>query len=198
MKNRILSVMLYMMLSVVAVSVQAQVAQKKQESVKQKEFTDGSREERDTSSESNHNKTFYISLGIGTAELINLNLGVHLFKEFYATVNYGYTHVTYPGALFGSLGATFYKLGLTWRMFPTESTFLLSLEGGKAQINVQESTPTQYFPNQATVASLLAGYEWRYQSGFNLGLRGGIKYSRVQTQEDRFAPGFQVSAGFFF
>lgn len=184
--------------SFVALPAQAQFVEKQRGEVAVRQLMNVHQEKADSTSAINYNKIFYLSLGLGTAELTNLNFGLRIYDGFYATANFGVTLISNANDFGGASSASFYKVGVTWRASRSESTFLGSVEVGEAKLDVEESSPTLYIPNQAKLVSLLVGYEWHYNSGFTLGLRGGIKYSKIQTRDVQYWPGVQISAGYWF
>lgn len=128
-----------------------------------------------------------VTLGVGTAEIINLGASIQIFRGLYGNVTVGKALI--QGGSVGTLGS-FVKVGAQWKFSKDLTGWLASIDGGPVIISSTHGTS-----DKAYLVSFVLGREFRFDSGFELSIEFGGRYSHRDNEVDRTIPGFQLGVG---
>ncbi len=151
--------------------------------------------QQDSVSLGNYNKNIHLLVGFGNIEFINVGTSILFYHGLYCNVTGGEAFIQGEGFIIPETGS-FLKLGISYRISEQKVSPMFSIDAGKLFLHVQESVFPLKISNEAYIASVMGGVEWRYENGCNLGVLLGGRYSARKYYADKIIYGFQIYIGY--
>jgi hypothetical protein len=147
--------------------------------------------------EADFNKRVFLTIGLGTIELLNINGSVRVNANLYGNLAVGVTHAQGSGD--NPIGGTFLKIGASYRFLSSNFTPVLSMDGGIGILSIENTDPpTNSGSDRTYLVSFLGGFEQRHPAGFVYYFLIGERFNTAVYGDNKFLFGFQAGVGWSF